>query len=786
MGKQSTGKSYMLNHLLGCKFDISGARCTDGVWITARIAGDVLYVILDFEGLGSFERSPQEDVFLFVFNAAISNCTIFRCENRFDQDIAEMFKRFQKGVQFLQDDNDKLFRGRLLIVVKDIPITDIRQVMDDLSSKIKSFCRNGTNGESESFVMQMYKDVVNIHIEPYPPLMHELFFKKLDALRILIEGSPKTHSDDAVLPSPIVHVDGGIPFLRHMKVIMAKLAMKDWNSNLSDQIVESAVERVKQHIKSVINFGTLAISKEQESLERFDITENMEVVSLTKKEKIIVKNSDVINALLQKLEHVRSQSSEQLNATVTEQIDQLKQRTEILEKMLDNIPNTGLNLIHNNILKWLKEKFESLCTELKMSNQKFEKEMSEYKRNHFTHKQWFNVFQLFLKLIYLRREMTLEKWIASELHEFGFQTLREYNTQEQKIDTPDKRAKRIQDQMVAKFVRPLINSVLNQLQAIENLLKLCGAKCKDCYFQCLLRQAHQWNGEHNCLGSHQCDQPCSRCKQNEAETKENALPCQLQSGHEMPHNCRDRNHTCGKDCSLKQYGHCYEKCGLEFGQSSEAACICNSIIHYCNQNCSLSEYPNKCEIDYTKEHTNIFTIDASMRSADVKPSREETKNYSSPSTNRFGLDNRLGAVYDAIYSFIQQRSTGCKEKGTIILFNETATIIKENIEFNLNTVKEVLYPARVFNLGTSLLSSFFLTDGDKDNGASALLAEIKKSCSQGFHFFPCIFRKRQSATLNAMASKVGTTVKDNLDANALETHFVGIAKKIANISYIQD
>ncbi|ETN98212.1 hypothetical protein RFI_39302, partial [Reticulomyxa filosa] len=286
MGKQSTGKSYMLNHLLGCKFDISGARCTDGVWITARIAGDVLYVILDFEGLGSFERSPQEDALLSVFNAAISNCTIFRCENRFDQDIAKMFERFQKGVQFLQDDNDKLFRGRLLIVVKDIAITDIKQVMNEFSKKIASFCRNGTNGESESFVMQMYKDSINIHVEPYPPLMHELFFKKLAALQILIEGSPKTHSG-GIPPSPIIHVDGGIPFLRHMKAVMAKLAMKDWNSNLSDQIVESAVERVKQHIKSVINFGTLAISKEQESLERFDITENMEVVSLAKKEKII-------------------------------------------------------------------------------------------------------------------------------------------------------------------------------------------------------------------------------------------------------------------------------------------------------------------------------------------------------------------------------------------------------------------------------------------------------------------------------------------------------------------
>eukprot|EP01084_Bolivina_argentea_P104321 186803_1 len=35
MGKQSTGKSYKLNHLFGTKFDISGARCTDGIWMTA-------------------------------------------------------------------------------------------------------------------------------------------------------------------------------------------------------------------------------------------------------------------------------------------------------------------------------------------------------------------------------------------------------------------------------------------------------------------------------------------------------------------------------------------------------------------------------------------------------------------------------------------------------------------------------------------------------------------------------------------------------------------------------
>lgn len=77
MGKQSSGKSYLLNHLSGSLLDVSGGRCTDGVWMTMRPTEDCLYIILDFEGLGSFERSEQEDMLLSIFNAAVSNVTIF-------------------------------------------------------------------------------------------------------------------------------------------------------------------------------------------------------------------------------------------------------------------------------------------------------------------------------------------------------------------------------------------------------------------------------------------------------------------------------------------------------------------------------------------------------------------------------------------------------------------------------------------------------------------------------------------------------------------------------------
>ena len=62
MGKQSNGKSYLLNHLSRSLLDVAAGRCTDGVWMTVRAADKLMYVMLYFEGLGSFEQIEQEDM----------------------------------------------------------------------------------------------------------------------------------------------------------------------------------------------------------------------------------------------------------------------------------------------------------------------------------------------------------------------------------------------------------------------------------------------------------------------------------------------------------------------------------------------------------------------------------------------------------------------------------------------------------------------------------------------------------------------------------------------------
>ena len=79
MGKQSSGKSYLLNHLSRPLLDVAAGRCTDGLWMTARAVEKLMYVMLDFEGLGSFEQTEQEDMSNNELKNLMWNNNMFYC-----------------------------------------------------------------------------------------------------------------------------------------------------------------------------------------------------------------------------------------------------------------------------------------------------------------------------------------------------------------------------------------------------------------------------------------------------------------------------------------------------------------------------------------------------------------------------------------------------------------------------------------------------------------------------------------------------------------------------------
>ncbi|CAG8541330.1 7739_t:CDS:10, partial [Scutellospora calospora] len=141
MGEQSCGKSYMLNHLIGTTFDGSAMRCTEGVWMSLVITKKYLYVALDFEGLKSLERTPQEgmtsNLFLTMFNTVVSNMILFKNQFAVNRDMSIMFQRFQDSA-FLFESDPKIFQAKLCIIIKDVPKQDRDDIVREFSLKFNS------------------------------------------------------------------------------------------------------------------------------------------------------------------------------------------------------------------------------------------------------------------------------------------------------------------------------------------------------------------------------------------------------------------------------------------------------------------------------------------------------------------------------------------------------------------------------------------------------------------------------------------------------------------------
>ncbi|KDO26012.1 hypothetical protein SPRG_22223 [Saprolegnia parasitica CBS 223.65] len=239
MGKQSTGKSYFLNHLTGSSFAISGARCTDGVWLTLRRLGRCLVVVLDFEGPGSFERSAQEDTFLSVLNAAISRLTVFRIEMRFDKDIDGMFAKFQQGVALLKGD-ERLFRGQLYLNAKDVNPNDQASVVAEFESKLSVLLSENT---ADNFVSAMYGgDVV---ITCCPPLGNKGYYEALAEAATLLTNARDTKA-----------YANGHDFHECLCMVLAKIALLDWTS-MEDNVQAHKSVVSRQHVRYALRHGVL-------------------------------------------------------------------------------------------------------------------------------------------------------------------------------------------------------------------------------------------------------------------------------------------------------------------------------------------------------------------------------------------------------------------------------------------------------------------------------------------------------------------------------------------------
>jgi hypothetical protein len=111
-------------------------------------------VSLDFEGLGTFERSLEQDIDLAMVGAAVANSLILRADKTFDSfmqsrmmDWSEASKKIKKTKNF--NENIHFFGGNIIFCQKDIPQANCEEVKKEFEEKMKEAIRIWIENEKE-------------------------------------------------------------------------------------------------------------------------------------------------------------------------------------------------------------------------------------------------------------------------------------------------------------------------------------------------------------------------------------------------------------------------------------------------------------------------------------------------------------------------------------------------------------------------------------------------------------------------------------------------------------
>eukprot|EP00741_Cyanophora_paradoxa_P015292 tig00000194_g14761.t1 len=539
MGKQSTGKSYLLNHLTGSLFDISGGRCTDGVWLTCRPGKDCMYVVLDFEGLGSFERSEQEDMLLSVFNAAISNLTLYKTDFRIDKDTAATFARFQSGVSLIKGD-DKLFTGRFYIVVKDVDARDVRDLQAEFLQKITHICKAN---DQENFISKMYRG--QFAMSTFPPLGRREFYEHMRKVHgALIKQAPAFES--------------GRTYKAALQLLMAKIGMKDWTPLDRSQIAVR-VGRLRRLLDAAVSTGSVAEAEAG--------AEGAASVPAPVPRGTAVADADRFQCF-------------DSGAFIDDGALALEEEG-VAPAPSAPLPDTGLVL----------KRDEASVVELMAPLRRYFEENVE-RRGHSNFGDWHSRFQTFLAAVVARRRVRVLAWIEANVT--AFSTDGDVQLLKHEASTALVELARMWTLCGIKCERCYYLCTLPKYHAADHSClgtHKCEALCSYCAQDRETQEAADRDDEH-----------AEDAEAGDGD-RHHHLPqvrCGDLAGHAGHHDCRVGMHTCGEKCHLAHLNSCNRVCVGRPGHDGPH--VCNAAKHLCGSACSLPGCTHPCVMPFEVPH----------------------------------------------------------------------------------------------------------------------------------------------------------------------------------------
>ena len=536
-------------------------------------------VSLDFEGLGTFERSLEQDIDLAMVGAAISNSLILRADKTFDKFMQSRMFDWSEGSKNIKNiKNSKCyhyFGGNIIFCQKDVPRNSLEEVKHEFDEKMKKAIMEWEENQlkrtekdsilNRNKVFGIFSKYFN---SPSPMFNKAEFYGTLrkELIHLLVRNVLMIRSNP--------NYRTGTEFMSFLKTILSIVDIHDYN--VLDNI---AIDNLKKYlydneIKAIEIFGIYSkrLKKKKfdnvEQLEEY-LNEDLENLRSSFISNSILSFNEIIsidisspNLKIEKIGNIKF-NNYIINIDIEENkfIQKTKEKSKSYTLNIKGIKEYGLLLLIpseykeqfgiENIRKNLFSLWKLICSHLNLSD--FEINLN---------------FRKFILTIIKRRNDNIKKWLSNLTSSF----------KEEKIES------------------------INEINApLEERWKLCEEKCYRCYFSCTKLFGHA--KEHDCEFDHKCHEKCQICEITNCENQRCDLVCKIPAGHghldDLPksimHSCSHPHH-CEKNtqCQFKNLKGCTKECQLGYNHK-EKNCYCKSI-HICGENCCYKDYSIGCKI----------------------------------------------------------------------------------------------------------------------------------------------------------------------------------------------
>jgi hypothetical protein len=236
IGKQSSGKSYLMNRIFDTRFDVRTTRCTDGIWMSYSYIEGKVIIVFDCEGLFSMQRKEIEEVKLLTFLAGVCDFTYLNQDLAFNRHLNNLLTNLSNSIGRIKGKN--LFKGKLIWTLRDVRTSEKDGAYKEFKHHIDSFQKVGLTFLKDLFDGKIKFTCLN-------NFENTSFNSEIDNCRNDVLNEIKLRAENKA-----IHWQSGSELMNNIKLLIVQLYTDD-NTDLDVLRQEYSLNEIKESLTEI-------------------------------------------------------------------------------------------------------------------------------------------------------------------------------------------------------------------------------------------------------------------------------------------------------------------------------------------------------------------------------------------------------------------------------------------------------------------------------------------------------------------------------------------------------